>query len=466
LIEGIRTVFRRLLLTTLLMAPVPAFAQESRYELGQRLQAFEQTWDRLKPDSMARRRALSGLQSTFRNFFSLRLSEAGRSLDQARWALESANEPPFARQWADSLSIVPESRFLDAESKSLSLRVRAFYAVKGEIPKSTKLRVTLNDTSKEFDLAKLPTDISFALPAFTTDTDSRLTFTVVVGNDEYPFSQSLSRVAKRDERLKVLEAIVEKLPEQPTSLEDGSIRHLNDLVKSLRDGTVPETNYPAARLLNEAESIAKNAKFYGPERAGQFWLRVPLDNGSIVVRMLIPKKLAKGKVPLVVALHGAGGSENLFFDGYGDGAVVKACEERGWILIATRSPGFIGAPPVVQVIDQLAKRFPIDTEKVYLIGHSMGASQSISIATRDPKRFAGVVALGGGGLVRKSDDLASLPFFIGVGKEDFALSSSRSLAKSLETSGAKKVVLKEYADIEHMVIVREAIDDIFAWMKD
>ena len=54
-----------------------------------------------------------------------------------------------------------------------------------------------------------------------------------------------------------------------------------------------------------------------------------------VVRVQVPRDMKKGQsVPLVLALHGAGGSENMFFDGYGDGKVARLCAERGWLLAA------------------------------------------------------------------------------------------------------------------------------------
>ncbi len=57
-----------------------------------------------------------------------------------------------------------------------------------------------------------------------------------------------------------------------------------------------------------------------------------------------------------------------------------------------------------------------------------------------------------------------MPFFIGVGSEDFALSGARTLSRTLKDAGVKKVELKEYADIEHMAVVQVALKDIFAFL--
>jgi len=456
---------RRTAFALLLIAPSIATAQEPRFELGQRLRAFEQSWDRLNPDAAAKRRALPGLQAAFRNFFSLRLAEAGRNLDDAATGLESAAEPTPARRWADSLAVVPDVRVVDRADKELLVVVKAFYAVKGEPPAGAKMRLQVGDApAVETAITKLPQEIRLPLPPLAADADLTFTSTVVVGGKPYAArTLAISRIGDLAKRLAAVKSAAEKVPSSPKTIEQGTLTHLNDLFGFMADKVIFETSYPAARLLAEAETLVGGKPYYDAKRPGEFWWKVPAGDGTVVARVMIPEKLAGDKVPLVIALHGAGGSENLFFDGYGDGVVVKECRKRGWIMIAPRSPGFVGAPAVVKMLDHLATRLPIDPARVYLMGHSMGASQATAIASREPNRFAAVAPLGGGGGVRKSEGLSELPFFVGVGKEDFALGSARSLAKSLTANGAKTVKLAEYPDVEHMAIVREAVADVFAF---
>jgi len=60
--------------------------------------------------------------------------------------------------------------------------------------------------------------------------------------------------------------------------------------------------------------------------------------------------------------------------------------------------------------------------------------------------------------------LAWVPVFVGVGAKDgLALAGARALNKALDIGGAKKLTYKEYPDVEHMVIVREALPDVFAF---
>ena len=69
---------------------------------------------------------------------------------------------------------------------------------------------------------------------------------------------------------------------------------------------------------------------------------------------------------------------------------------------------------------------------------------------------------GGGGKVGKPDAVKNLPFFIGCGKQDFALRGAKLMNDSL-TAVNGPVTFKEYDDIEHLAIVQEAARDVFAF---
>src|SRR5205823_13968091 len=139
----------------------------------------------------------------------------------------------------------------------------------------------------------------------------------------------------------------------------------------------------------------------------------------------------------------------------------RLCKERGWLLVATRAGGMGQAPPVAEVVDELARLYPVDRRRVYLVGHSMGAAHAVEVAQSSPGKFAAIAALGGGGNVRRPETLRGVPVFVGVGSEDFALGWVRGLAKSLSEAGAA-VTSKEYPDVEHIMVVQEALKEVFA----
>src|SRR5262249_25455194 len=116
--------------------------------------------------------------------------------------------------------------------------------------------------------------------------------------------------------------------------------------------------------------------------------------------------------------------------------------------------------------DAIDKLYPVDRQRVFLLGHSMGAAQAIASALATPTRFAGVAALASGGAVREVTALAELPFFIAVGKEDFAYPNARKLAFDLKKAGVNSVRFREYPELEHLLIVQEALPDVFAFFDE
>ncbi|QJW95323.1 hypothetical protein [Frigoriglobus tundricola] len=445
--------------------PDPADLPAMRYELGQRLKRFEAAWE--KHDGAAgRKRALVSIEPLTRQFFSFQFGEAGRGLDRATLALATEDEPGTSRQWATSLYAVPERRVVDGTARDLSVTIKPLYPVKGDVPKG--LEVQLWFTDKQVISAKpdkFPFTMTVPLPPLGEfkGLDRKLYFLAEAGREVRHTGAGVTQIADLKPRLAALKKTVAAW-ERIDSIEKATARDRAELVADLASGTVPETDLPAADLLANAEVMLDGKPFFTAAKPGQFWMSVPTGaNTATATRVFVPRGLdASRPVPVVVALHGAGGSENLFFEGYGAGHIVTECRKRGWLLVAPRSGlMFNSGPPVLEVLAELAKRYPIDLNRVFVVGHSMGAAQTVALVQKHPGKFAAVAALGGGGGVRDAAAFATVPLFIGVGEKDgVALTGARGLNKAL--AGAKSLTYKEYPNIEHMVIVREALPDVFA----
>ncbi|MGL4551311.1 MAG: alpha/beta fold hydrolase [Gemmataceae bacterium] len=451
-------------MTLLLLLLAPAqFDPATRFELGLRLQAFERALDRHK-DADTLKRALPPVARATPAFFSGQLGEAGKILDTARLALADPKPDP-ARLWASSLSARPSRRVTDAAGAALTLTVGPFYKA-GGVPEGAKLRWTLTGPGMKvgpatLDLATLPVTHVQKFDRLP-EGDYDLVSEVVAGGAVLATTtQTVSFIERVDERLEALKKLL-----LPKTVEGETCRHLRSVVADLAAGKTLEANYPAHRLLAEAEALAKaDRPYYTADRPGQFWLALPGVSGS-PVRVQVPAGLKKGaKVPVVVALHGAGGSENMFFDGYGDGLVARLAAKRGWVTVAPRS-GFFTTPDVPAVVDALARAYPLDAAKVFVVGHSMGAAQAARAAGQTPERFAAAACLGGGGGVRPTAALKKVPFFLGVGKLDFALTGSKRLADGLKEAGVEKLVYRVYDDVEHLTVVQLALPEVFAFFDE
>ena len=444
--------------------PAAAEMPALRYELGQRLKRFEAAWEKQENEA-PRKRALPHVEKLTQQFFAFQFGEAGRGLDRAGFALLTDEEPGTTRQWAWSLYAVPETRVVDGKVKELTVTIKQLYTVKGDVPKSLEVQLWFTDKQiTTIKPQKFPHTVRVPLPPLGDfkGLDRKLYFMVEAGKELRHCTIGISQVADLDARLEAMKKATVAF-EKVDTIEKATARDRAELLADLTSGTVPETDLPAAELLANAEKMLDGKPAYGADKVGQFWLSVPTSaKGATAARVYVPRGLDANKpVPVVVALHGMGGSENLFFEGYGAGRIVKECRDRGWLLVAPRGGlGLGGPPPVPALLEQLAKRYPIDPKRVFIVGHSMGAMQSVDLVQKNPGRFAALAALGGGGTVRDAKAFADLPVFVGVGDTDgIALGMTRGLNKAL--GGAKKLTYKEYPNIEHMVIVREALPDVF-----
>jgi pimeloyl-ACP methyl ester carboxylesterase len=466
------------LAVVLLFACFPATvqAQAERYELGRRLRRFEDRWEH-RADPEGRKRALPHLQTSVRAFFSLRLGEAARSLDLATWHYWKTGSPSDSELWAMSLNARPTSPVIDQAQEGVAVRVQQFYAVASAVPEDSTVEFHVHDRkrallwSEKYPITALPLEINVPLKGLV-EGDYRINAGIETkGGAVVLHSYGLSVVDRLEPRLRAIKSAVEKLPSAVPSTDLATLKHLVKLLSDLAEKKTQETDYPAVRLLREAEERAKalgeGKGDFNKNRPGEFWLSLATAKGqTAVVRLKAPQIVKDGKpLPIVFALHGAGGSENMFFDGYGMGKVVKLCEEREWLVVAPRS-GLLSGSSLVEILDALRGIYPVNEKRVFIVGHSMGASQAISAACDHPTRFAAVAALGGGGRVRASEDLKRLPFYVAVGSQDFALRGAKLLKEGLDKAGCDRVVWKEHANIEHLVIVQAALPDVFAFFDD
>lgn len=460
---------RRTALLFLVIA-TPAFAQFDRYEVGRRMHDFEVAWDEKANDKDAKKRAAPLVKHAVQSLLKLNVSEAAESLDAARHALSSPEPAPAAVRWADALQISPESKAVDATTEDLAVVVKPFYKVDAKAPKGAIARAKLGAGKPvEAALDKLPATIKVPIKTAPGTPSADFPLVVEIIADGQTLARKETRVARIEkfaERLAAVKKASDDVPSPPKTIEQATFLLLVKLLEDAAAKKSLETDYPMSRLSFGAERMAKvKEPYYIASRPGEFWLGVPTEKKTTVVRIRIPPKLEEKKspVPIVFALHGRGGSENLYFDGYGNGIIPRLAVERGWIVVAPRVEGLLGggpAPNVSAILDDLSKRYPIDLKRVFLIGHSMGAGHAIELAQKDPGRYAAVAALGGDGKVTKKEALTSVSFFVGCGKLDPALEKVKSLHKELSDGGVNSS-LHEYDDIEHMLIVREAAADVF-----
>ncbi len=448
-------------------------AQEGRYELGRRLRSFEIALADAH-SAEALQRATPYLNDAVRDFFSMRWSEAAAALDMARFSLISAERPSRELRWAASLSATPNTFLLDLESNEVGLTITPFYNVAGEPPKKLKIEVVLEDDDRKpaarVEFAPETVPYRDLLPlGIRREGDYVLTAVAAVDGQRVTIAQHrLSLAQKLKPRLQALRDGLRMLPEKPRNTQRATLEDYVAALATLAHGGQLETAVRAVHLLKEAELLLaaeqKEAKYFGRGRSGDFWLTLAQPTGNARVRLYAPDAARDGRpLPLVIALHGAGGSENMFFDAYGNGKIVELCRRRGWLVVSPAATFFgfgLSAPKIIDEIDSL---YPVDRTQVLVVGHSMGAGHAIRTAELLTAPPRAVAALGGGSRLRQPERLRSIAVFVAAGSNDFLLDQAKSLAAALRQAGADPVEFREYPNVEHLGIVQLALDDVFAF---
>lgn len=150
-----------------------------------------------------------------------------------------------------------------------------------------------------------------------------------------------------------------------------------------------------------------------------FWLHEPLVHGT-----------SSQPIPVILFLHGKSlsGSNLEMVKRYG---VLKE------VLRRRKVPAYVVAPQcprgqmwnpnkIIKVVDFIQKNYDTDTNRLYVVGMSMGGYGVLHFAGVFPHRIAAAVALCGGGNLKDACKLASIPLWIMHGTADRAVSFQES----------------------------------------
>lgn len=480
-----RAILLAVLSCTLLAAFAhPSFAQTQRLELGRRLKRFEIAWE--QAPAQQRDQAVTPLKQAVSSFFSLQLSEAGRQLDNAWFTVRNAAPPSAAEKVAvaHALSVLPFCT--DPDTKELKLLLSPFYSTNETLPESTTLTLQLKNSAAE-TLAEFqcPATAALAGTAWNTGTlpagDHRIEATLQLDALSFRLPDiSISRIPDLVPRIEKLQQTADSLRQQalsenpPPELPPAALaaaataRSEAALLKAASEGRSTEADFPLLARLLLAEQLAANPHeaaeiTASSARQNDLWLTLAKGRKSVPVRIRMPASLGSPKkLPVLFVFHGAGGSENMFFETCGAGRTITEATRRGWLVVAP-GQGLLGLSlSVSDMLDNLQHFADIDRSQVMLLGHSMGAAQVMRQMQRDPSCAFAAAALGGGSQMATSSatTLKAVKWYVAAGTEDFGRAGALQLHRSLTAAG----VTSEYHDfpsVEHLVIVQAAINDVF-----
>jgi predicted esterase len=219
-----------------------------------------------------------------------------------------------------------------------------------------------------------------------------------------------------------------------------------------------------SRALNgELASASQHGSAYR-NSVGDTWRVLAVGASSIPMRLYVPRHKASEAKAVVIALHGAGADENMFFEGYGAGVLRDLAELGGFITASPATTEFLRAPGALDtLLATLEREQSIDRARVYVIGHSMGGAATLRLASEQRQSVRAAVVIAGAGQTPTDGQMAPT-LFIGA-ETDLVIPVTRVRASYDAAKAAGAPVEFVQADgWGHTLVVGAWLGDAVRWL--
>lgn len=454
---------------------------------------------RAKPEGDLKRQ-IEALDAELARAFELGRSGEIRRLYAKGTALLTGKQWNAEAEFAASLALRSERVFVDP-AQPVSLHLEQIYAPAIELTALPTLRVSLyaaklppgagqavvgdklRDAGNYSNLSRDLIDDPFRFDLNLADVaDGLLVIRAEVLDGERSLGMANLMVDVRRglyERLRKLEADWGRV-KGPDTLK-AEVLYPADYIRKVNYGQIAIGGFDAAHEIALAEkmlteAVAGKNPFAG--RTGDFKRHYVFQEAGEIMpyRLYVPKGY-KGErgYPLIIALHGVGSTEDTFFDGTNyNGELPRLAEERGYIVVAPLGYridggyGYVNSQPgapqrkegsrkrelsekdVLNVLELMKRDYRIDEQRIYLMGHSMGAAGTWYLGPRYPQIWAALGATAGRGVPETLQRIRHIPQFVVHGDADMTVSveDSRAMVAEMKRLGIEHRYI-EVAGGEH-----------------
>lgn len=204
--------------------------------------------------------------------------------------------------------------------------------------------------------------------------------------------------------------------------------------------------------------------------------RLTGDDGGVLLNYLVatPPDNVPPPWPLVLFLHGAGerGHDLRRVAKHGPPAEAEAGWTRPFLLISPQCPATERwtdhLDDLSRLIDEAERLHPVDPERIYLTGLSMGGAGTWALAAQQASRFAAAVPVCGRGDRTRGADYGILPVWAFHGVDDTTVPAERSreMVEAIRAAGGD-VRLTLYQGVGHDSWTRAyATTELWSWLLE
>lgn len=195
-------------------------------------------------------------------------------------------------------------------------------------------------------------------------------------------------------------------------------------------------------------------------------------SGNVPFRLHVPRGKPSGAPrPLVVALHGTGGDENMFLEGYGAGRIAELADRYNVIVVSPFTTALArSAESLDALVAEVSRSVSIDSSRISVIGHSLGAGVAWRLALQRPQLVSAVVCLAGGcgGDVTGVAAPAHTPRALVLAAEFDPLAAPVRVKAGVDAglAAGRAITFETLPGYGHTLMVGELLPRVFAWLFD
>lgn len=185
----------------------------------------------------------------------------------------------------------------------------------------------------------------------------------------------------------------------------------------------------------------------------------------------------RGTIPVVIFLHGASlrGNDLNRVRRYGPLDAIAMGRDIDAIIIAPQNPGggAWNSVKVLNILNWVTRQYEVDTNRIYLIGMSLGGFGTIEFLANHAEKIAASMELCGGTIRKDLCKLNTVPLWIIHGTADRAVPVSRAqeIYESMKKCGRTDLLrLDKWAGVNHgdlarLFYLKETYQWLFAHSK-